>query len=172
MAVFSHRLLLLTVLPLDCFLKPTVLLCPALSTALSVFSRTFLPSSTSGLMGDLALSTFVCVSRQNRQRDRLIGAHTNGNELLRIVSHNVIIWIVSIRLPISNSSLSKRLGVIPCTPITTVIPCVQKLSYFSGNVLVLVSFFFSLFPLWSDGTTSYVDMLWEWFLSGDLSGSR
>ena len=30
---------------------------------------------------------FVWVSRQNRQRDRLSGANTNGNELLRIVSH-------------------------------------------------------------------------------------
>ena len=31
--------------------------------------------------------SFVWVSRQNRPRDRLIGANTNGKELLRIVSH-------------------------------------------------------------------------------------
>ena len=30
--------------------------------------------------------SIVWVSRQNRQRDRMNGAHTNGNELLRIVS--------------------------------------------------------------------------------------
>ena len=71
---------------LDCYLKLTVLFFLALSTAFSVFSRTFLPSSTSGLAGDLALRPFVWVSRQNRQRDRLSGANTNGNELLRIMS--------------------------------------------------------------------------------------
>ena len=43
--------------PLDCYLKPTVFLCPALSTgSLSLFSGTFLPSSTSGLAEDLVLS--------------------------------------------------------------------------------------------------------------------
>ena len=71
---------------LDSYLKPAGLFCPAFSTALSVFSGTFLPSSTSCLAGDLALSLFLWVSRQNRQRDCLSGANTNGNELLRIVS--------------------------------------------------------------------------------------
>ena len=56
LTVFSLCLLLLTVLPLDCYLKPTVLLCAALSIALSVFSGTFLASSISGLAGDLELS--------------------------------------------------------------------------------------------------------------------
>ena len=58
----------------------------SLSLSLSLFSRTFLPSTTSGLTGDLDLRPFVWVSRQNRQRDRLSGANTNRNELLHIVS--------------------------------------------------------------------------------------
>ena len=65
---------------LDSYLKPTVLFCLPLSTALSVFSGTFFPSSTSGHMGDLALRPFVQVLCQNRQRDSLTGANTNGNE--------------------------------------------------------------------------------------------
>ena len=56
---------------LDSYLKPTGLFCPALSTTLSIFSRTFLPSSTSGLVGDIVPKPFVWVLRQNRQRDRL-----------------------------------------------------------------------------------------------------
>ena len=72
---------------LDIYLKRTVFFCLSLSTAPSIFSRTFFPSSTSGLAGDLVLRPFAWVSRQNRQRDRLSGANTNGNELLRIVSH-------------------------------------------------------------------------------------
>ena len=52
LTVFSHCLLQ-TVFPLD---KPTVLLCPALSNAFSVFSRAFLSSSTSGVAGDLVLN--------------------------------------------------------------------------------------------------------------------
>ena len=56
LTVFSHCLLQLAVLPMDCYHTSTVLFCPPLSTALSVFSGTFLPSSTSGLAGDLALS--------------------------------------------------------------------------------------------------------------------
>ena len=48
---------------LDSYLKPTVLFCHALSTALSVFSRTFLPSFTSGLAGDLVLCPFMWVFR-------------------------------------------------------------------------------------------------------------
>ena len=39
----------------------------------SIFSRIFLSSSTSGL----AHRSFVWVSRQNRQRDRLTGTHTH-----------------------------------------------------------------------------------------------
>ena len=69
LTVFSPCLLLLTVLPLDCYLMPTGLFCPPLSTALSIFSGTFLPFSTSDLVGDLELRPFVWVSRQNRQRD-------------------------------------------------------------------------------------------------------
>ena len=70
--------------------------CPVLSTGLfysllltvlflcqlarSVFSGTFLPSSTSNLAGDLALRPFVWVSRQNRQKDSQTNTHTNRNE--------------------------------------------------------------------------------------------
>ena len=53
---------------LDSYLKPTGLFSFLFSTALSVFSLTFLPSSTSGLPGDLALRPFVCVSRSKIQR--------------------------------------------------------------------------------------------------------
>ena len=88
---------------LDNYLKPTVLFCPPLLTALSVFSQTFLFPSTSGLAGDLVLRPFVWVSRQNRWKDRLSCANTNRNELLRIVSHyiqsnwtfNVFIWVIA-----------------------------------------------------------------------------
>ena len=69
--------------PADCVLLwtaissrlfPSALLC---QLPLSVFSGTFLPSSTSGLAGDLALRPFVWVSLQSRQRDSLTGAqHT------------------------------------------------------------------------------------------------
>ena len=75
---------------LDSCVKPTSLSCH-FSTPLSVFFRTLLPSYTSGLAGDLVLRAFEWVSRQNRQRDRLISANTNGNELLRIVSHMISI---------------------------------------------------------------------------------
>ena len=44
----------------------------------SLFARTFLSSSTSGLVGDLELNPFVWVSRQKRQRDLLPGAHTHS----------------------------------------------------------------------------------------------
>ena len=50
--------------------------------ALSVYSGTFLPSSTSGLAGDLVLGPL----HQSSQIVRLTGANINGNELLRIVS--------------------------------------------------------------------------------------
>ena len=43
----------------------------------SLFSGTFLPSSSSGLVGDLTHKTFVWVSRQNRQRDCLTGTLTH-----------------------------------------------------------------------------------------------
>ena len=58
-------LLLLT--PLLCRLSPFV------------FSRAFLPSSTYGLVGDLVRKPFVWVSRQNKQRDSLIGTYTQKN---------------------------------------------------------------------------------------------
>ena len=47
------------------------LFCPALGPCL--------PSSSSGRMGDLVCKHFVWVSRQNRQRDPLIGTHTHTN---------------------------------------------------------------------------------------------
>ena len=75
LTVFPHCLLLLTVLPLDCYLTPIGLFCSPLSTALSgffcqlpsVFSRTFLSSSTSSLAGDLEFKPFVWVSRLNKE---------------------------------------------------------------------------------------------------------
>ena len=65
----SHCLLLRTVSfsgqrsQADCSLLPSFV------NSLSVFSGTFLPSSTSGLMGDLTLRPFVWVLHQNGQRD-------------------------------------------------------------------------------------------------------
>ena len=104
LSVFPHSLLLLTVLPLDCYLTPTGLFCPPLSSTFSgfscqltsLFSLTSLSSSTSNLAGDLKLKPFVWVSRQNRHRDRLPGAHTH------IVSHLIELFeIVTIELCIS-----------------------------------------------------------------------
>ena len=54
--------------------------CSLLLPSADCFSVTFLPSSSSGLVGDLAGRTFVWVSRQNRQRDSLTGTHTQRNE--------------------------------------------------------------------------------------------
>ena len=65
---------------LDSYLKLTVLFCLPLSTPLSVFSGTFLPSFTSDLTGVLTLRPFVWVSHQNRQGDSLTGTNTNRNE--------------------------------------------------------------------------------------------
>ena len=64
LTVFSHCLLRLTVLPLDSYLTPTGLFCRPLSTVLSgylcqlppLFSRTFLSTSTSGLVRDSSSS--------------------------------------------------------------------------------------------------------------------
>ena len=86
-------LLLLTTLSsrlcpsLDCYLKPTGLLCPSLSNPLSYFSRTFLPSSTSGL-GGRSRPQALCVGFTPKQtkRSSLCGANINENELLCIVS--------------------------------------------------------------------------------------
>ena len=58
----------------------TALLC---QLTLSVFSGTFLPSSTFGL----ELWPFVWVSHQNRQIDPLSGININGNKRLPIVSY-------------------------------------------------------------------------------------
>ena len=84
--MFPHCLLLLTALPLDCYLTPTGLFCSPLSTASlrpsfvnwpSFFPWTFLSSSTSGKAGDFAVRLFEWVSRQSRQRDSLTGARTH-----------------------------------------------------------------------------------------------
>ena len=67
----------------DCVLLWTAISSQLLSSALLcqltlfVFSPTFLPSSTSGLMGDLALRPFVWVSRQSKEI--LWPAHTHTN---------------------------------------------------------------------------------------------
>ena len=83
---FSHWLLLLTVLPLHCYLKPTSLFFHALSTG-SLCLLTDLPSLFYFQTRRRSRPrSFEWLSRQNRQRDRLSGTNTNGNELLRIVS--------------------------------------------------------------------------------------
>ena len=72
------------------YLKPTVLLCPALSTD-SLCLLWDLPSifrvRSRGRSRPLS---FVWVSHRNSQRDRLSGTNTNGNELLHIFSHKII----------------------------------------------------------------------------------
>ena len=97
LTVFPHCHLQLTILPLDCYITPTVLLCSLLLTASlrppfvnspSFFSGTFLSSSTSGLAGDLIIRPFVWVSRQSRQRDSLTSAHTPNTTNGHIVSHS------------------------------------------------------------------------------------
>ena len=65
-------------LSLDCRLPPTFVRYPFLSTDLFFLltdSGTFLPSYSSGLVGDLARKPFVWVSRQNRQRNLLTGTY-------------------------------------------------------------------------------------------------
>ena len=65
--------------------------------ALSVFSGTFLPSSTSGLAGDFAL---VCGFRAKTDRVSLTGDNTNGNEcyLLYHTSGNFFFVISKVKL--------------------------------------------------------------------------
>ena len=66
-----------------------------------------LPSSTSGLVGDLAHKSFVWVSRQNRQRDPLTNTHTHWNECHPSCQNTVLLqWF---RILISPSYL-KRLA--------------------------------------------------------------
>ena len=55
---------------------------------LSVFPGTFLLSSTSSRVGELALRLFVWVSCQNRQRDSLTSANTKGNECYLLCHNN------------------------------------------------------------------------------------
>ena len=60
--------------------------CPVLSTSFfcclpsSALSGTLFPSSSSGLVGNLARKTFVWVSYQNRQTYPLTGINTHRNE--------------------------------------------------------------------------------------------
>ena len=70
--------------PSSCFLLPTALFCrlPCSINWFLLFTAscslwTFLPLSSSGLMGNLTRKPFVWVSRQNRQRDPLIVTHTH-----------------------------------------------------------------------------------------------
>ena len=57
---------------LPCWLPCSVLFCWLVS---SVLPGTFLPLSSRGLVGNLVCTPFVWVSRQNQQRDPLIGTH-------------------------------------------------------------------------------------------------
>ena len=85
LTVIPHCLLLLTVLPLDCYLRPTVLLCSPLSNAslrvpLSThpffFSVTFFSSSTYGLAGDLTVRP-LCGFRAKADKEIFWTAHTH-----------------------------------------------------------------------------------------------
>ena len=96
-------LLLLIVLPLDSYLKPTVLLCPALSTALSVFSRTFLPSSTSVLAGDLALSP-LCGFRAKTDKEIVWVAPTQ-TETNRYASCHIIFYKANTSITAQSNSI-------------------------------------------------------------------
>ena len=93
-SAFPHCILLLIVRPLDCYLKPTVLLCSPLSTDSLCLLRDLPSLSTSGLAGGLAVRPFAWVSRQSRQRDSLTGAHihTQHNEW----PHSITIWSILI----------------------------------------------------------------------------
>ena len=59
-----------------------------------VLSVTFLPFSSSGLVGDLACKPFVWVSRQNRQRDPLTGTHRHPHNECPTSCHNKYIYIM------------------------------------------------------------------------------
>ena len=102
LTVIPRCLLLLTVLPPDCYLNPTVLLCSPLSTALSLgsfvnwpflFSRTFLFSSTSGLAEDLVFSP-LCGFRAKAEKEILWPAHihTQHNEWLHSVTVLILLF--------------------------------------------------------------------------------
>ena len=69
---------------------------PVLSTALvssassSVLPRTFLPSSSSGLVGGLAHMPFVWVSHQNRQRNLLTGTYPHPHSEWATLCHIIL----------------------------------------------------------------------------------
>ena len=104
LTVFPHCLLLLTVLPLDCYLTPTGLFCPPLSTALSVFSGTFLPSSTSGLARDLAYSP-MCGFRAKTDKEIVWVAST---QMKRIATHCLTTLCLSVFVPDPTSRCLSR----------------------------------------------------------------
>ena len=60
----------------DCLVLSTDLVSSAF---FSVLPRIFLPSSSPGLVGDLAHKPFVWVSRQNRQRNVLAGTYPQSH---------------------------------------------------------------------------------------------
>ena len=71
-------------------LPPTSADCSLLVTALfsSFDLRPYLPSSSFCLVGDLACKSFMCVSRQNRQRNLLTGTHPHPlKQMPNIVPH-------------------------------------------------------------------------------------
>ena len=71
--------------PSSCLLSPAD--CPVLPTSLFC-SGIFLPSSSAGLVWDLARKPFVWVSRQNRQMDPLTGTHPHTHNECPTSCHN------------------------------------------------------------------------------------
>ena len=85
LTIFPHCLLLLTVLPLDCYLKPTVLLCSPLSTA-----SLCLPLSTPlRVSQDVSPLGPLCGFRAKADKEILWPAHTHTPNTTNglIVSH-------------------------------------------------------------------------------------
>ena len=119
---------------LDSYLKSTGLFCPTLSTDSLCLVSDIIISSTSGLAGDLILRPFVWVSRQNRQRDRLSGAKTNVNELLRIVSRHVFtnpaIWAFYLFVP------NTIVKIFTCLRVLCFYNCVFILYFLCNHTLI------------------------------------
>ena len=98
LTVFPHCLLLLTVLPLDCYLKPTVLLCSPLSTGSLCLPLSTDPLSSMGpsfprphpLSQEVSPLGPLCGFRAKADKEILWPAHTPNTTNDHIVSHTVI----------------------------------------------------------------------------------
>ena len=90
LTVFFHCLLLLTVLPLDCYLTPTGLFCPPLSTGLSLSSLGpfFLPPLQ--VSREISSSGPLCVFRAKTDKGNVWMVPTQTETNCYASCHNII----------------------------------------------------------------------------------